>query len=437
MWSHPLSKRSVKFIEIIVQLFLILLVIRAFEIEGVAFFRMAVLGVVGFVVHALIAVRYRLPFFLGLSLCAMVVVFGVISSLWLLMIGLFLIGFLFLPLRFRTHILLLTLLGLGLALVRAKAGALLASAEWSRHLLKILPIAGSIFMFRMVLFLYDREHDRKRYDEPKATVFLRTLSYFFLLPNFCFPLFPLVSYEGFKRTYFNDDALVIYQTGVRRIFFGLLQILAGRVVYQYMAIDPSEVVTSLGLFRYLTADYLFYMKTTGQFDLCIGMLCLFGFNLPKPTNFYFLAANFLETWRRGNIYWKDAMLRLVYNPVYFQFRHFGKAKALVIATLVVFLTTFVLHFYQWFWIRGDVSITLPDVLNWTVLGLLVIATSLYQSNRKPKAPRKPSQRVILQIVKTFGTMTVMSILFSMWASRSLPTWISTITFGRFVWHEMP
>ena len=40
-----------------------------------------------------------------------------------------------------------------------------------------------------------------------------TGAYFFLLPNGCFPLFPVVDVTTFERTYADDDRLRIAQSG--------------------------------------------------------------------------------------------------------------------------------------------------------------------------------------------------------------------------------
>ena len=73
----------------------------------------------------------------------------------------------------------------------------------------------------------------------------RTLSYFFLLPNVAFPLFPVVDFATFRRTYYDRDALQIYHAGVRWMLVGLTHLLAYRVVYQYLTIPAGEVQTAL------------------------------------------------------------------------------------------------------------------------------------------------------------------------------------------------
>ena len=78
-------------------------------------------------------------------------------------------------------------------------------SPWSEA---IWPILGSMFMFRLIVYFYDLRHDKA----PATPA--RTLAYFFMLPNACFPLFPVVDYKSFRRNYYDDDAYRIYQTGV-------------------------------------------------------------------------------------------------------------------------------------------------------------------------------------------------------------------------------
>ena len=63
----------------------------------------------------------------------------------------------------------------------------------------VWPIVASMFMFRMMIYLYELKHSKK----PESLV--DTLSYFFLLPNYCFMHFPVVDYRTMQRGYFADD----------------------------------------------------------------------------------------------------------------------------------------------------------------------------------------------------------------------------------------
>ncbi len=63
---------AVNFLIVLAQLGLFTLVLRQFQIESGAFIRLALLAFAGFAIHAWLPLRYRLPFFLALSLAGIV-----------------------------------------------------------------------------------------------------------------------------------------------------------------------------------------------------------------------------------------------------------------------------------------------------------------------------------------------------------------------------
>ena len=65
----------------------------------------------------------------------------------------------------------------------------------------------------------------------------------------------------------------------------------------------------------MVCNYLLYLQVSGQFHMACGMLHLFGYQLPETHHRYLLATGFTDYWRRINIYWKDFMVRVVFNPV--------------------------------------------------------------------------------------------------------------------------
>ena len=107
-----------------------------------------------------------------------------------------------------------------------------------------------------------------------------------------------------------------------------------------------------GLAAYLVCNYLLYLRVSGQFHMACGMLHLFGFQLPETHHHYLLATSFTDYWRRINIYWKDFMVRIFFNPVVFRLKRWPQPAALAAATAVVFLATWLLHAYQSYWLRG-------------------------------------------------------------------------------------
>src|SRR3546814_9764839 len=84
---------------------------------------------------------------------------------------------------------------------------------WSQA---IWPILASMFMFRLIVYLYDMRQE-------KAS-FARSVSYFFMLPNVCFPMFPVVDYKGFRRSYYDIDEHRIYQIGFDWMVRGILHL---------------------------------------------------------------------------------------------------------------------------------------------------------------------------------------------------------------------
>src|SRR4029079_14305773 len=120
-----------------------------------------------------------------------------------------------------------------------------------------------------------------------------------------------------------------------------------------------------------------------SFHLIVGLLHLFGFRLPETHKLYYLAHSFTELWRRINILWTELMMKVLFYPTYFRVKKLGPERALVLSTVAVFFTTWILHSYQWFWLRGGFPLTWPDTLFWGILGALVVLGALRES-RAPK-----------------------------------------------------
>lgn len=404
-----------EYLIVLFQLGIVTLLLRQFEIESAAFLQLALLAFVGFAIHAVLPLRYRLPFFLLLSLTGIVVTLDVINGLSLVLIGLILIGICHLPLSFRIRgILLLIACGV-LAIFRAKwIDNPVSDAIW--------PILGSMFMFRLIIYFYELRHDKS-----PATLSQR-LAYFFMLPNACFPLFPVIDYKTFRRNYYDDDAYRIYQLGIDWIVRGVIHLILYRLVYYHLTLAPEEVTDPAGLTQFLVANFLLYLRVSGLFHLIIGMLYLFGFRLPETHNRYLLASSFTDFWRRINIYWKDFMQKIFYYPTVFKLRSLGTTKAMVLATMYVFLLTWFLHAYQWFWLRGTLLWVLQDILFWTILGGLVVLNALYEirygRDRSLSKGKQTLYDVCIVTLKSYITFWFICILWSFWTTESLASWFS-------------
>ena len=400
----------------VLQLGLAVLVIRQFKIEGPAFTKLSVLVFAGFVIHALLPLAWRVSFFLALSVVGTVLFMGVGNGLWTVGIGVGLVVLATLPVRFSVRLGLVLLAGVLLGLFRdAVLPSRVPPAVW--------PVLGSMFMFRLTIYLYDIRHGV----EPGPLS--RTMAYFFMVPNVAFPLFPVVDYKTFVRTYFDDDAWRIYQRGLRWIARGLLHLVIYRLIYHHLTMDLTEVRNGPQVVQYIFSSFMLYLRVSGMYHLAIGMLHLFGFRLPETNHFWLFCQSFTDLWRRMNIYVKDMMMKLVYYPSFFRFRKIGMRKAIVLALVMVFVATWALHSYQWFWLRSDWLLSWQDATFYVFLGSLVI----WQSLKEAKPGRKRSLDTGVRrwspkrAVNALLTMSTLMILWSFWTADSVDQWLAMWT----------
>jgi hypothetical protein len=421
------------FLAVVVQFGLLVLVISQWQLESLSLSRVMQLAFVGFVIHHFLPLRFRLPFFAGLSLVAVITAVGhvgpnviagwmhgksslssllyhLVPGLALIGIGLGLIGICHLPIRFGARVGLIAVVGAGLAIMRAHS-------QWFPDVAEMWVILGSMFMFRLMIYLYDLKHRTAPFSLSRA------ISYFFLLPNVAFPLFPVVDYKTFCSTYYNEDWPRVYQSGLKWMFRGVVQLLLYRVIYQFAPLDVYKLSSALDVVGCMLGMYLLYLRISGTFHLIVGLLHMFGFNLPETHHLYLLASSFTDFWRRINIYWKDFVMKLFFYPTHFKLRKIGPIWAMSIATIVTFLATWLLHSWQWFWIRGKPLFNWKDFSFWMILGVLVLVTAIYEMTRVRKRTLTPSrvtlrQRLILGL-QTAGIFALMCIL---WAYWSCQTW---------------
>ena len=188
---------------------------------------------------------------------------------------------------------------------------------------------------------------------------------------------------------------------------------------------------------YLVCNYLLYLQVSGQFHMACGMLHLFGFQLPETHHHYLLATGFTDYWRRINIYWKDFMVRLFFNPVVFRLKRWPQPVALA---------------------AGDddgvpghlVLACLPVVLAARELGLHGSRRPLLGHPGRAGAGQRPARRppepdarralaaarsrprsrdLAVRSLKVAGTFTTVALLWSLWSSPSLSAWLDMIHRG--------
>ncbi len=402
---------------LIAELFLLCVVLEETRIISPAFTRMFWVVAAGVLLNDFVPARVRPAFFLVLSLVCTATVLQVVPTLVLVGVGLALIGVCQLPLRLGYRIAILAAMAAVVAVYRTGASWL---PQPSMDILVIIPVLASMFMFRLSIYLYDKENTKSRLP------WTQTLNYFFMLPNVCFLLFPVVDYTTFLQSYRDRERWRVQQIGVRWILVGLVQLLLLRLVELHVVRDPDELVTRLDHFLYVISAYLMYLRVSGQFHMIVGILHLFGYELPRTNNKYFLASSFTDLWRRINIYWMEYMRKMIYYPVLLRFRGWGPVRASVAATVCVFLATIVLHAYQYFWLSGDFRVSVRDLLFWGLLCALVLV-DMYRERRmlerqraRGTGPRAGGWRSVLGALPgTAATLVVMTILWSLWSSESI------------------
>ncbi|MGQ0723434.1 MAG: GDSL-type esterase/lipase family protein [Candidatus Eiseniibacteriota bacterium] len=411
------------------QLALLLFVADTYLIEeSYGFGRLAPIVFAGFLVNAWIPPRFRSAWLLALFLVSVLVSLGPVPGVLLVVVGLLVFSICHLPVPFRVRV--LTMLAVGILLAAVRSGALEIPLPIRRAQMyfqtQTIPLLASMFMFRAAIYLYDLRHERT------PAPLMQRLSYFFMLPTVCFPLFPVIDYQTYRRSYYQRAPFEVYQKGVDWIFRGLTHLLLYRLVYHYLVPDPAKVSDLAGVLQYMVSSFLLYLRISGLFHLVVGILCLFGYDLPETHHRYYLARGFNDFWRRINIYWKDFILKLFYLPLFMALRRRGTNFAMVVATLLSFACTWLLHAYQWFWLRGSFPLPPQDTIFWGTLALLVTVNSLWEAARGRTRSLSPARKVTfgraaVVSLQTVAMFTVMCVLWSFWTCTTIDEWVSVLS----------
>jgi len=381
----------------------------------------------GFVIHELLPLRFRLPFFFLLGVASYFLVAGFLTGLVTLLMGLFFIGISHLPIKhfLKKALAVLIAILLGLVHLRILSFPLIHSA---------IPFLAAMFMFRWMIYLYEI-----RFEKTPLSIWQR-LSYFFMLPNVCFPLFPIVDYKNFTRQYYDAAYAQIHHNAIKKIFRGVLHLVVYRFVYYYLVPSPTEVNDLSGLLQYITFSYLLILRLSGMFHLALGITGLFGFNLPEIFNNYLLASSFSDLWRRINIYWREFVVKIFYQPIFFKIKKQTGALALPITVLLVFGINWLLHNYQWFWLQGTIVRKANDVLFWALFGITVMFNSLYQAKKQAAGIASQDEKwnikdSLSRILRIYGIFLFMSALWSLWCASSISEWAYLMSFANSVPRE--
>ena len=296
----------------------------------------------------------------------------------------------------------------------------------------VIPIVASMFMFRIIIYLYELKHAKTR------ETLVDTLSYFFLLPNFCFMHFPVVDYRTMQRGYFADDVHSLQRRGLQMMFRGTIHLLLYRLVYHEMLIPASKVHDLASLTCYLVCNYLLYLQVSGQFHIACGMLHLYGFQLPETHHNYLLATGFHRLLAAD-----QHLLERLHGADFLQS---GRLSAQAVATAGG------AGGGHHFGLPGDMVLAcLPVVLAARELGLLGSRRSLLGNSgrdgagecpaRRPSEPDRGAQalprgatrptfgELAVRSIKIAATFSTIAVLWSLWSSPSLSAWLDMVSRG--------
>lgn len=402
-----------RFCAITGQLALLLAVFRLYHLEDIAFLRMAMIVSATFLLHYWLPFRFKEPFLAAASMGGAFILLNTRVAGLLIGTGLLIFLLLRMPVAFRWRLLSVT--GVFAVLIYGCAA-------------RTLPIPapfyaafGAIFMFRIMVYLYDVAYRKEQIH------LVPYLNYFFILPNYVFTLFPVIDFQTMRRGFYQRDIHLIAQQGIQWMVRGAIQLCLYRMVFYFNDQYLPDRITSLGaLVSTMILTYLLYLNVSGTFWVIVGMLHLFGYDLPETNRRYLLAGGLNDFWRRINIYWKDFMVKIVYFPVYFKLRKRGELPAQITATAIVFVASWVLHAYQSFWLIGRWTMRWTDTVFWAILGTLVLANVLYDRRHKPK--RLAGWRgVALHALQVLGMLVLIVNLWFMWSSLTFSAWVYSMT----------
>ncbi|MCU0433525.1 MAG: hypothetical protein MUC87_08735 [Bacteroidia bacterium] len=366
----------------------------------------------GFMAHAWLPLRYRAAFFVLLTVAALVALAGPFMGALVTGALLGLVGIAHLPLRWNVRVLLLLAAGAVLALLHKQL-------VYAPRLNIAAGIAGLFVMFRLILYMYELKHEQK-----KAGHWER-LSYFFMLPNLCFPLFPIIDYKTWLRCRYAVPVKEVWRSGVRKMLRGVVHLLIYRIIYTQFVPSPATLIGPLELAAYIATAYLLVLRLSGVFYIALGMLQLFGYHLPPVFDNFFLISGFGQIWRRINIYWKDFVTKLVYYPLWFRLRKVKGINPVFVTGIITFIVTWQLHSWQWFWVLGRFPFTLMDAVYWLVLGTVITLSLVKAGQAEPESKETgwSLHKALGKVLRIAGIFLFMSLLWSFWNSKSVGGWL--------------
>ena len=194
----------------------------------------------------------------------------------------------------------------------------------------------------------------------------QSISYFFMFPNVFFLFFPIIDYKTYVKTHLDSPEKEIWQKGIRWMLRGLIHIMCYRLICFHFLIGPVEVI-----------------------DL----------------------------------------------PTMFRYKKILKKNLLAFTMMTVFFITWIMHSYQLFWITGVVSVRSIDVIFWMVIGACITTNSVIVekytlAEDRVEKPQSEFKKYFMKIIRMMGMFLFMSIMWSLWNTRTLEDWLFIVSKGK-------
>ena len=412
------SKRILYFFSSFIQLCALFFLVNKLHIEdetGIS--QISIQCLIAFCAISFAPLRFR-PFLLFItSLVIIYTAFDWFSGSFLIISALFLIACCHFPIKFYLRVFIILVFFTGMMVLRA-------DLFYAPRASLVIPFLASMFMFRIVIYLYDLKYN----PNIEASVWQK-LSYFFLFPNQCFLLFPVIDFKTAIKTYYSIPSSELWQKGIRWMLRGVIHLLTYRFIYKFILIEPSEVTGLYTMLQYMFASYALIVRLSGIFHFILGLLCMFGFNLHPVFNNYFLATSFVDLWRRINIYWREFVMKIFFYPLIFKIKKVAPKNALAFSMMCMFVITWFLHNYQWFWLRGYFPLKKIDCAFWLIIGACITCNAVWLENRlnKKNAEFNIYWRYVFNTVKAILLISFMSVMWSLWSSNTLSDWLFLVS----------
>lgn len=381
------------------------------EIEkNKGFDKVAVILSGAFLIYTFVPLNFRKLFLLGLAFLIESYLFGIKISVGVTILILYFVWLTYIK---NNMVRLLTVL------VSVALGIVITSKYVSMPHIRLMVMLAALFlMLRYIYLLYELNYFKEK------PVFIDRLCYLFLIPNVCFPLFPALSPVDYLKSYYDKPSDVSFVRGLNWITIGIIQLLIYRVIYLYFSPSPYDIEEFRNWIWFILSAYSLIFRLSGLFYIATGFLQLFGFNLPNIFNHVYFASGFPDLWRRVNLYWRTFMIRVFYYPIAFKFKKQNQKAVIFWVTLLMFGFTWLLHSWQWYWIKGSYYFYPTDMLFWFTLGIVIAVNAvLSYSKLSDKQTAAVPENYFLKGAKVVVMFIAMSLLWSMWTSSSITEFI--------------